>query len=216
MKINAVITKKPALKKPNFKSLKIDTNLLIIAITIALSTLLGSFLYNIESPTFTSELFKQFLRFTTDYKGKTFVETFCGFYVMDLLYLLLVTIFGLSAFGRIPILSTVICKTIGIGSLGAYFLDCFAEKGFEYYALIIMPGTIIMLFATLLSAQNCFFTSKVTKALIEKKESSQLNIKLYLMRNSVSAIIFAFSSLIDTLCLRVFAKYFEQALSNIN
>lgn len=209
MKINAVITKRPSLSNEKRKIEEVDRNLLAIASIMMLSIVSGALIYRFKSDVFSDGIFKYFVAFSTDLSGKSFAEAFSGFFAVDLSVLLLISVFGVSAYGRVPILLTVIFRLLGIGALGSFLLDKYSAEGIKFFLAVIVPGKLFMLFALLLSAQNCFQTSKLTKQAIDGKNTEEISLKLFWLRNIVSAAIFLISALVDTLALRFLSPLFK-------
>lgn len=209
MKINAVITKKPIQANEKRKIEDVDRNLLAIASIMMLSIISGALIYRFKSGAFSDGIFNYFVAFSTDLSGKSFAEAFSGFFAVDLSVLLLMSVFGVSAYGRVPILFTVIFRLLGIGALGSFLLDKYSGEGMKFFLAVIVPGKLFMLFALLLSAQNCFQTSKLTKQAVVGKNSEEISLKLFWLRNIVSIVIFSISALVDTLTLRFVSPLFK-------
>lgn len=208
MKINAVITKKPRIKLQSVKLDFVNKTLFLIAGIIFLSIISGALIYKLKSEVIKASVFEIFVAFSTDVTGKSFFEAVSGFFAVDLSVLIILSILGTSAFGRVPILVVTAFRTLGIGALGAYLLDSFGVDGFKYYSIVILPGKAFMLFALLLSVQNCFQTSRKLKLYTLEKSNEKVDYNIYIARNSVALIIFALSALIDSLLLKYVSQYF--------
>ena len=208
MKINAVITKKPRIKMQGVRLTLTDKTLIIIAFSMLISIVSGALIYKAQSELFKNSIFDAFVAFSTDLSGKSFFEAFSGFFAVDLSVLLVLTVLGVSAFGRVPILALAVFRVVGIGTLGAYLFDSFGSAGFKYFLLVILPGKAFMFFALLLTVQNCFQTSGRIKLLSNGKLSETLDLKIFIVRNSVAAVIFALSAVIDTILLKFVSQYF--------
>lgn len=208
MKINAVITKKPRINVRAMKLTLTDKTLIAIAGVMLTSIICGALAYKTQSEFFKTSIFDLFAAFSTDISGKTFFEAFSGFFAVDLSVLFVMTILGTCAFGRIPILITTIFRTIGVGMLGAYLFDCFGFDGIKYFLIITLPGKILIFFALLLSVQNCFQTSRKMRLLVLGKTTETVDLKIYMLRNAVAAVVFALAATLDTALLRFLSQYF--------
>lgn len=208
MKINAVITKKPRINKRAIKLTLTDKTLVAIAGIMLISIISGALAYKTKSEFFKTSIFDSFVAFSTDISGKSFFEAFSGFFAADLSVLLVVTILGTCAFGRIPILMATAFRTVGIGTLGAYLFDSFGFDGAKYFLIIILPGKMLMFFALLLCVQNCFQTSRKMRMLATGKTTETVDFKIYTLRNAVAAVVLALSATLDTVLLRFFSQYF--------
>ena len=212
MKINAVITKKPRIKAQSDKFDMFDRTLLAIFGAMFISVIAGAIVYKIKSSSFSPAVFDMFVAFSTDITGKSFFEAFSGFFAADLSILVIITIFGVSAFGRVPILATAVFRVFGVGALGAYLFDKFGFAGLKYFLIVIIPGRLFMFFALLLSVQNCFQTCCKTRRILNGNSTESINFKFYLLRNAVAAIIFVVAALTDTLLLRFVSGHFLPVL----
>ncbi len=207
MKINAVITKKPQIKMHGNRIKNADKALVAIEAVMLLAILCGGLLYRFKSDIFKTPLFESFVAFSTDLSGKSFFEAFSGFFITDLSVLLILSILGTSAFGRIPILITAFFRMSGIGSLGAYFFDSFAFSGIKYFLLVILPGKTFMFFAMLIIIQNCFQTAQKMRLAANIEITEKVDFKLYLLRNTIAAALLAVSALIDTALLKLLSQH---------
>ncbi|MDD7293113.1 MAG: stage II sporulation protein M [Clostridiaceae bacterium] len=208
MKINAVITKKPRIMARNEKLDMFDRSLLLIFAFMLISILAGAIIYRIKSNLFSSAVFESFVAFSTDVTGKSFFEAFSGFFAADLSVLIIITLLGVSAFGRIPILAAAVFRVLGIGALGAYLFDKFASAGLKYFLTVLLPGRVFMFFALLLSVQNCFQTGRKARLILTGKSTETIDFKIYLLRNTVAAVVFAAAAMTDTLLLRFVSGHF--------
>lgn len=213
MKINAVITKKPRIKMQGMRLNFIDRSLFAIAAIEFFSIISGALIYKLKSGLFKTSVFDVFVEFSTNLAGKSFFEAFSGFFAVDLSVLLLLTILGVSAFGRFPILLTAAFRVLGIGALGAYLFDGFGIEGFKYFLVIILPGKAVMFFALLLSVQNCFQTSRKVRLMSIGKDTEGLDYRIYIFRNIIAGAIFALSAIIDTTLLCSLSQHFLPNLS---
>lgn len=205
MKISAVFLKKPKRKKLRINASETDKSLLIIFLTILLSIICGAMAYIFNRDAFGGELWNAFVSYLTNRGGKTFAELFSGLYIINLFTLILLSIFGTSSFGLIPTLTTVIARTLGIGTIGAYLFMCYSFTGLKYYYMVILPGKVLMLFGLLLAAQNSIQTSRRINQALDGKTGENVDKRMYTIRSLVCAIIFAVSALIDTLLI-IFAS----------
>lgn len=203
MKINAVFLKKSGVRRTGFHVGDAERSLLLIFAVILLSVIFGALAYTVNRNAFGGEIWNCFVSLLTNANGKSFIEIFSGFYIIDLFVLLLLTVFGSSSFGFLPTIITVAFRSVGIGTIGAYLFANYSFVGLKYYLLVIMPGKIVLFFGLLLAAQNCLRTSKKTKQIIDGKTGETIDRKLFFFRNAVCGAFFALSALTDT-CLMYF------------
>lgn len=206
MKINAVISK-PNINRRINELDSFERSLFAIFAIMLTSILAGALAYKTKSSFFESAVFESFVAFSTNLTGKSFFEAFSGFFAVDLSVLIILTLLGVSAFGEIPIISSVFFRVLGIGTLGAYLFDRFDSSGFKYFLLIILPGRIFMFFALLIAVQNCFQTSRKVRHILNGNSTETVDYRVYLIRNVIALSIFALGSLTDTLLLRFVSQH---------
>ena len=97
---------------------------------------------------------------------------------------------------------------LGIGALGAYLFDKFGSAGLKYFLIVLLPGRVFMFFALLLSVQNCFQTCRKARLILTGKSTETIDFKIYLLRNTVAAVVFAAAAMTDTLLLRFVSGHF--------
>lgn len=197
MKINAVFIKKPAIKRVGIKADESYRSLLLIFLVILISMVCGALAYCINRNAFSGELWNGFVRLMTDKSRKSFSEIFSGFYSIDLLVLILLSVFGSASIGFFPTIITVAFRTAGIGTIGAFLFVNHYLIGLKYYLLVIVPGKLLLFFGLLLAAQNSIQTSRKVKQITDGKTNEKIDKKLFAIRNGVCAAIFALSALVD-------------------
>lgn len=197
MKINAVFLKKPGIKYRRAGISEADKSLIVISAVILASIFAGALAYALNRNAFGGELWNGFFSLFTNANGKSFVELFSGFYVIELFTIILLSVFGTASYGQLPAIAVIILRTVGIGTIGAYLYDNYLSVGFKYFSVIILPGKLLLFFGLLLAAQNALQTSKKTKQCIDGKTGETVDRKLFMLRNGVCAVIFALSALLD-------------------
>ncbi len=210
MKINATFTKRPSFRTRD--TLKIDIQkkfLLLSVIDIAVGIAFGTILFISNNDYISSELFKYFISFETDFSSKSFAEIFFGFLAVNLVYITLVVIFGTSAIGKIPVVLLTLIKSVGIGALASYLFSEYGLQGLEYFMLVFFPGKVILLFSMVLLIQNSLLSSHKIRQVVGGNLSEKADIKLYLMRTLIILLFFALSSLIDTCTIKLFSSLFD-------
>lgn len=218
MKINAVITKKPSFQKPVSKlitkpNLTDSFNKSLIAITavIGFGVVFGGLLFMFDRQLFLNELWNHYVSFKTDVEAKSFVETFSGFLLSELLFYAILSILGTSAVGSFLIYPLIFLKGAGIGALASFFVQSFSLDGVGYYFLSVFPGKTVFMLALLILSQNCIQTSgRIRKSL--KNGSEVVDLKLYALRTAIAVVIFALGSLIDSATIRAFSSMFNLSL----
>lgn len=201
MKINAVFLKKQKTGHIKVRAGDADRSLLAVFSVITLSMLCGALAYSLNKNAFGGELWNAFVSYITNKNGKSLIELFSGFYIIDLFTLVLLSIFGTASFGCAPAIATIIFRTTGIGTIGSYLFSNYSFVGLKYFYLIILPGKLFLFFGLMLAAQNSLQNGKKIKLIVDSKTGDSVDKKLFLFRNTVSAIIFALSSLTDALLM---------------
>ena len=206
MKINAVITK-PKLLQKNYKS---PSKALIISfLTIIAGIILSVILFYLNHTFISDKLLKLFVNFQTDFSNKSFAEIFCGFLLSYLPYIFFAVIMGTCSLGVIPVVVLTFAQSLGIGSLASYIISQYALKGFEYFLLIIFPGKVICIFAMLILCESTLSSSMQIRELSEKSTGESFNKKVYITRVLAVSVLFAVSSLVDTVTVKLFSSLFN-------
>ena len=219
MKINAVITKKPNLKKPVPKLITksdikdtFNKSLIIIAVVIAFGIVAGGLLFAFNRQLFLNELWKHYVSFRTDVEAKSFIETFSGFALNELLFCAVLSILGTSAVGTFFVYPLIFLKGMGIGALASFFVKSFALDGIGYYFLTVFPGKTVFILALLILSQNCIQTSGRIRKSLRNSVSNDVDLKLYALRTVIAALVFITGSLIDAATIRGFSTMFSLSL----
>lgn len=205
MKVSAVITR-PTISLDNTKKSAILSSLVIVAGLVA-----GSVIYLLCSEDFTNNLFDYLISFATDFSNKNKPEIYSGLVLQNLIYYILMLIFGTSVIGTPAVFLISFIKTIGLSFLTTYLYDTFALKGIEYCLLIIFPGKFFLIFAMVLLTQNCYCTSTDIMKSMKIKDSRGVNFKKFTARSLLILLILIASSIIDFIMIISFSSLFELA-----
>ncbi|MGN1444451.1 MAG: stage II sporulation protein M [Acutalibacteraceae bacterium] len=174
-----------------------------------LGIIIGVFLFRTNSSYMSSELCKYFIAFSTDFSGKSYVEILSGFLSVNIIYFTIVIVMGTSALGDIPILIMTFIQSMGIGALTSYLFTTYGIRGFEYFLLVLFPGKIILIVASLLSAQNSLKSVLQIRASLKHALHEEYNLKLYLIRSLLVLAVMSVSCLVDSITIKLFASLFS-------
>lgn len=210
MKINAAFTKRPKIKAAeHFQSDFKRRTLILSVLSIALGITFGTIMFIFNDKYISNELLKFFIDFETDFSGKSFFEIFFGFLAVNLVYIILLVVFGSSAIGEIPIVLLTFIKSLGIGSLTSYLFGEYGIRGLEYYLLVFLPGKVVLIFAMVLLLQNSLLSSHQIRQTVKGIINDKIDIKLYLLRTALIILIFILASIVDASAIKLFSPLFS-------
>lgn len=219
MKISAVFPKKESSikthKSVQYKNkykqpLSLPEKLLLVSGSVMLLGMLtGVLLFRTNSSYMSNELCKYFLSFSTDFSGKNYLEILSGFLSVNIIYYSIVVIMGTSALGDAPIVFMTFLQSTGIGALTSYLFTTYGIRGFEYFLLVLCPGKIILIIASLLAAQNGLKSVIHIRSCLRHEHREEYHLKDYLIRSFIVLGIMAISCLVDSVTIKLFASLFN-------
>lgn len=220
MKISAVFPKKESLIHKSRKAetrkislsrtLTISDKLLIVSgVVIMLGMITGVLLFRTNSSYMSSELCKYFIAFSTDFSGKSYLEILSGFLSVNIIYFTIIIVMGTSALGDVPIIIMIFMQSMGIGALTSYLFTTYGIRGFEYFLLVLFPGKIILMVASILSAQNGLKSVIQIRGCIRHSQREEYSFKLYLIRSVMILAVMSVSCLVDSVTIKLFASLFN-------
>ena len=220
MKISAVFPKQESLiykpRKSETRKLKISRTLtmaekllVLSGIVIMLGVVTGVLLFRTNSSYMSSELCKYFIAFSTNFSGKSYLEVLSGFLSVNIIYITIVFVMGTSALGDVPIIIMTFLQSMGIGALTSYLFTTYGIRGFEYFLLVLFPGKIILIVASLLSAQNGLKSVIQIRNCVRHSQREAYSFKLYLIRSLMIFAVMVVSCLVDSVTIKLFASLFN-------
>ena len=96
------------------------------------------------------------------------------------LFLLLICIFlAYSCFGALPMIFVCFCRGICSAFAVSRLSELYGYKGFGYYLLILMPGTVLSVCATLELCKTSIYYSRAVNRLVLQGDNADLSTKHY-------------------------------------
>jgi len=137
---------------------------------------------------------------------------FCSSLASNFIFVFSAFLMAFSAWGiaSLPLLSAF--KGYGVGVSSAYLFLQHSITGIGFYILVILPGTVLFLFAFIIALKESMTASfGLFKFYVTSKPDfvSQKQTKVYLFRYSFVLIFAALSSLLDMLLWMIFANMFN-------
>ncbi len=202
LKISAVIA--PKKLKNDFK----NPGIVFSFAAIALGLIFGSVLY-IFSKNYTYDtLFEYFIRFSTEFSYKNKPEIFSGLIVSNILYVILMLVFGMGALSSPVIFLLSFIKSAGLGMTVTHIFNTYALEGIEYCMLVYFPGKALLLFSMLLLTQSCYWSSREISRAI-KGEDVIVRTDKYILRSVLICLVFVIASLIEFITIICFSSLFS-------
>ncbi|MBO5936971.1 MAG: stage II sporulation protein M [Clostridia bacterium] len=203
MKVSAVIS------RPDIRIDSTNKSAIVSGAVISAGIILGAALYVFAKDSLTGDLFDYFISFSVDFSNKNKPEIISGLIMQNIIYFVLMLIFGTSVIGSPAVYFLSLLKTSGLGLLIAYIYDCYALKGIEYCLLVMFPGKFLLIFAMVLLTQNCSHMSTGIYQCIKNTESRGADIRKFSARSVLILIILLISSLVDFVALISFSSLFD-------
>lgn len=210
-KERSVTTQKSDLYKAKYKKpISLSDKLLLAAGSVMLLGIItGVILFRTNSSYMSNELCQYFISFSTDFSGKSYLEILSGFLSVNIIYYGIVVIMGTSALGDAPIIIMTFLQSTGLGALTSYLFTTYGIRGFEYFLLVLFPGKIILLIASLLAAVNGLKSVIHIRNCLKHTLREEYHFKLYLIRSLLVLAIMAVSCLVDSVTIKLFASLFS-------
>ena len=196
----------------DFASFFIDNKLIILLSIILLSgMMIGSKSVN----TITDEDLKKLnFLFITNFKERNFQSNYMIFvssFSSIFLFTILIILTSLSIMGFIFIPIIIFFRGMGLGITAGYLYALYGLKGIGYHLLILLPGIFISSLAIIIiSVRGIYFSNKLLKKVTPRpyEESLWPYLLIYLKSTSKNILILSLSSLLDTLTMMLFSKFF--------
>lgn len=185
---------------------------LLFAIIFILAIVLGSFSFDKISEDTLEKLDFLFLTNLENRLELSAFDIFCSSFASGFIFVFLSFLLSFTAWGMFALPLLCAFKGFGVGLSSAYMFSQYSVTGIGFYILVILPATVLFLFAFLMSLKESFaqsilllrvyFSSTYDAFLLRRT-------KTYLFRNCVILIFVAFSAVIDMLLWVLFAGMFN-------
>ncbi len=153
---------------------------------------------------------------TNEYRAmqieQSVITTFCNSFFSSFILVLLPYLFGYSSIGQLGTIVIPFFNGLGLGCALGYLYLNFGLKGVGYSALIVIPHSVVALFALMIACResiklsNLFFQSFLPK----QEKTVNINIiKLYNIKFIVLLGILLCAALINVATVMLFSKMFR-------
>ena len=139
-------------------------------------------------------------------------EIFCASFASNFLFVFSAFLLSFTAWGILclPILCAV--KGYGIGISSAFLFSQYSFSGIGFFILVILPGTVLFLFAFLLALRESFSHSLIVLKMYFPSFSDVLllrHLKPFFFRYFLVAVFTVVSALFDMMLWVLFANLFK-------
>lgn len=216
----------PRLFKPRFKKVQavsgeqavVSTDsarknyiLVILMALFVAGMIYGSLIVRSES----SELFERLSALTSSYlhADGSFVRIVARSFTSGVAFIIVAYLFGYSAIAQAATVFIPMFKGLGLGLATGYLYANYGIAGAGYCLLIILPQTIVCMFAILVGCRESVKLSNLLLgAIIVTQQSERVDrevIKLYTVKFLILSIIVLVSAIIYAICLGMFDGIFK-------
>lgn len=181
-------------------------------IIFILGIVLGSFSYKGASDNLLTSLDFLFVTNLDNRLKLSAFDIFSSSFASNFLFVFAVFLLSFTAWGIFALPFLCAFKGFGVGISSAYMFSQYSVTGIGFYILVILPGTVLFLFAFITALKEAFSQSfYLLKMYIPSATDSLLlrHTKTYLFRNFVILIFTAFSAIVDMIMWVVFANMFN-------
>ncbi len=185
---------------------------ILFVIIFILGVVLGSLSYNRISPDILKKLDVLFLSDLESRLEFTAFELFSSSFASGFLFVFASFLLSFAAWGMFSLPLLCAFRGFCVGLSSSYMFSQYHITGIGFYILVVLPGTVLFLFAFILSLKESFsqsiyllrsyFSSTYDGILLRRT-------KTYLFRNSVILIFTVVSSIVDMLLFLLFSDMFN-------
>ena len=199
-------------KKSVIAFVKRNSLQLLFAVVFVLSIILGSISFSRISPDTLRKLDFLFLTNLDNRLKLTPFDLFCSSFASDFLFVFVAFLLSFTAWGMFALPLLCAFKGFGVGLSSAYMFAQYSVTGIGFYILVVLPATVLFLFAFLMSLKESFAQSVL---LLRTYFSSTYDAfllrhtKTYLLRNCVILVMVAFSAAVEMVLWVLFAGMFN-------
>ncbi len=140
------------------------------------------------------------------------ISTFINSFLSVFIFILVPYLLGYSAIGQLATMLIPLFKGLGLGSAMAQLYTSYGLKGIGYSALIIIPQTVISLFAIIIACRESIKLSNLFLLTFASKQGRDINlstIKLYNIKFLILCLIALVSSLVSAVSILLFSGLFN-------
>ena len=153
---------------------------------------------------------------TNDYvsihANQPLINTFANTFFSIAIFILVPYLLGYSSIGQLPTLLIPLFKGLGLGSAMGQLYASYGLKGIGYSALIIIPQTVISLFAIIVACRESIKLSNLLFYTFASKQGKDINlntIKLYNIKFLILCVIALVASIVSALSVFLFSGMFN-------
>lgn len=197
-------------------SFKRFINLYGLHLFFLLTFILGIVLGSIAFKNFDEQLLQKLgFLFLTNIENRLELSAFDIFsssFASDFIFIFSAFLLSFTVWGAFALPLLCAFKGFGVGISSAYMFSQYSVTGIGFYILVILPGTVLFLFAFITALKEAFTQSvHLIKVFLPTQSESTLlrYTKVYLFRNFAVLILTAFSAIIDMLLWLLFANMFN-------
>lgn len=139
-------------------------------------------------------------------------EVFSASFASDFVFVFVVFLLCFSAWGVFALPMVCAFKGFGVGISSTYMFTQFGVTGIGFYILVILPGTVMFLFAFITALKEAFLGSySLLKVYFPSSRDGLMHryVKTYLYRNFVILLFVILSAIIDMIFWVIFANMFN-------
>lgn len=139
-------------------------------------------------------------------------DLFCSSFASGFVFVLISFLLSFTAWGMFALPLLCAFKGFGVGLSSAYMFSQYSVTGIGFYILVVLPATVLFLFAFIMSLKESFAQSVL---LLKSYFSSTYDAfllrrtKTYLFRNCIILIFVALSAVLDMILWMLFAGMFN-------
>lgn len=142
----------------------------------------------------------------------TAFEVFCSSFSADFIFILITFLLGFSSWGMAVLPFVCAFKGFGVGLSAACMFINHSISGVGFYILVVLPGTVLFLFALLSGVKESFLLSiKFFKYIIPTTDKCSVSgyIKYYLYRYFIVTVLTLLCAVVDMTLWVLFAHMFK-------
>lgn len=210
-----------ALRLPDIKQRSYDVKMLLtrygMQAVFAALFVLGLIVGAASGRGFSKETFDKLdLLFVTNIDARTQMSVFDIFiscFVSYFIFVFCVFLSALSVWGftTVPLLSAVKGFTVGLSS--AFIFSQYQLSGIGFYILVVLPGTVLFLFALIrYSAYGCRLSVRFARLSmfgVEREPELQKHIKIFIKKTMFALLSIGCCAVMDMVLWILFANKFE-------
>lgn len=173
----------------------------------------GALLSKTQSAEFLESLNLITREYASAHEKQTLLKTLSSSFLSCSIFVVTPYLLGYSAIGQVASFFVPMFKGLGIGLTMGHLYLSYGLKGVSYSALIIVPQTVVGLFAILIGCREAIRLSSmflgVCSSSKQGKPFSSETIRLYNIKFSVLLAIALFSAVVDVITVLLFSRMFN-------